>query len=71
MGQEFLRKAKATPMPHLQFLVIFLGQDLCVIPTIRKGHKLVGRMTSLSMVSTTSQGDKQPCNRELVCIGLE
>jgi hypothetical protein len=33
--------------------------------------KLLARMTSLSMVSTTSQGDEQPCSRELGGIGLD
>lgn len=54
LGKEILTKAKAAPMPQLDYFIIFSGQDPYVIPTIRKERELVSTMTSLSMVSTIS-----------------
>jgi hypothetical protein len=70
LGKELLRMVKVVLMRHLDFLVIFLDKDPCVIPTIRKHHEVVDRMNSLSMVSTTSQGDEQPCSRENGGVGF-
>jgi hypothetical protein len=71
LWQEFLRKEKEVPMPHLDCLVVFSRQDPFVIPTVRKEREVVGRMTSLSMVSTTNQGVEQPYNRELRGVGID
>jgi hypothetical protein len=72
MGQELdLRKVKGAPMTHLDCLFIFSGRDPCVIPIARKKHEVFGRMIALSMVSTTSQGAKQPCSRKVGGVALD
>jgi hypothetical protein len=36
LGQEFMRKEKETPIPHMNSLAIFSRQTPCLIPTIRR-----------------------------------
>ena len=36
LGQEFMRKEKATTIPHMNNLAIFSRQTPCLIPTVRR-----------------------------------
>jgi hypothetical protein len=68
LGQEFMRKEKETPIPHMNSLAIFSGQTPCLIPTIRRKEGGT-HMSSLQMVVADNQRRK-PCGDELGQCGV-
>jgi hypothetical protein len=49
LGQDFMRKEKVTPIPHMNSLAIYIGKNPCLIPTIRRKEEGT-IMSSLHMI---------------------
>jgi hypothetical protein len=57
-GQDFTRRVKVSPIPHLDSLSIFFSERPCMVPAMRRNKEAVNRMTSLSLIVADNQGAK-------------